>query len=87
MAGLAGEYDVMLVARSDGVIAADVRPLVRVSVTVIAEQNGRREMGNSGGGGRYAYGYFTDELLHQYVDEAVSPRWSTWKPSRRRPAP
>ncbi len=72
MAGLAGEYDVMLVARSDGVIAADVRPLVRVSVTVIVEQNGRREMGNSGGGGRYAYGYFTDDLLQQYVDEAVS---------------
>ncbi len=72
MAGLAGEYDVVLVARSDGVIAADVRPLVRVSVTVIAEQNGRREMGSSGGGGRYAYGYFTDALLQQYVDEAVS---------------
>lgn len=72
MAGLAGEYDVMLVARSDGVIAADVRPLVRISVTVIAEQNGRREMGSSGGGGRYAYGYFTDELLREYVDEAVS---------------
>jgi len=72
MAGLAGEYDVVLVARSDGVIAADVRPLVRVSVTVIAEHNGRREMGSSGGGGRYAYGYFTDELLRKYVDEAVS---------------
>lgn len=72
MAGLAGEYDVMLVARSDGVIAADVRPLVRISVTVIAEQNGRREMGSSGGGGRYAYGYFTDDLLSEYVDEAVS---------------
>ena len=72
MAGLAGEYDVVLVARSDGVIAADVRPLVRVSVTVIAEQNGRREIGSSGGGGRYAYGYFTDELLRQYVDEAVA---------------
>ncbi|RZT42616.1 metalloprotease TldD [Cupriavidus agavae] len=72
MAGLAGEYDVVLVARSDGVIAADVRPLVRVSVTVIAEQNGRREIGSSGGGGRYAYGYFTDELLRKYVDEAVS---------------
>lgn len=72
MAGLAGEYDVMLVARSDGVIAADVRPLVRISVTVIAEQNGRREMGSSGGGGRYAYGYFTDDLLREYVDEAVS---------------
>ncbi|SOY57995.1 metalloprotease TldD [Cupriavidus taiwanensis] len=72
MAGLAGEYDVVLVARSDGVIAADVRPLVRVSVTVIAEQGGRREIGSSGGGGRYAYGYFTDALLQQYVDEAVS---------------
>src|SRR3954470_19348538 len=63
MAGLAGEYDVVLVVRSDGVIAADIRPLVRVSVTVIAEQDGRREMGTSGGGGRYSYGYFTDELL------------------------
>lgn len=72
MAGLAGEYDVVLVARSDGVLAADVRPLVRVSVTVIAEHNGRREMGSSGGGGRYAYGYFTDELLQKYVDETVS---------------
>ncbi len=45
MAGLAGEYDVVLVARSDGALAADIRPLVRVSVTVIAEQNGRREIG------------------------------------------
>lgn len=72
MAGLAGEYDVVLVARSDGVLAADVRPLVRVSVTVIAEQNGRREVGSSGGGGRYAYDYFSDDLLAQYVDEAVS---------------
>ena len=72
MAGLASEYDVVLVARSDGVIAGDVRPLVRVSVTVIAEQNGRREMGSSGGGGRYSYAYFTDEILEQYVDEAVA---------------
>jgi TldD protein len=52
MAGLAGEYDVVLVTRSDGVLAADIRPLVRVSVTVNVEQNGRREMGSSGGGGR-----------------------------------
>ncbi|HYD79703.1 MAG TPA: metalloprotease TldD [Paucimonas sp.] len=71
MAGLAGEYDVVLVVRSDGVLAADVRPLVRVSVTVIAEQDGRREMGTSGGGGRYNYGYFTDELLEKYAAEAV----------------
>ncbi|MFZ6648404.1 metalloprotease TldD [Undibacterium sp. TJN25] len=71
MAGLAGEYDVVLVARSDGVIAADVRPLVRVSLTVIAEQNGRREVGSSGGGGRYDYSYFSDILLEKYADEAV----------------
>ena len=63
MAGLAGEYDVVLVARSDGALAADIRPLVRVSVTVIAEKDGRREMGSGGGGGRYDYAYFTDEIL------------------------
>ena len=52
MAGLASEYDVVMVARADGTLAADVRPLVRLSVTVIAEQDGRREMGSGGGGGR-----------------------------------
>ncbi|WDZ97362.1 metalloprotease TldD [Herbaspirillum sp. WKF16] len=72
MASLAGEYDVVLVARADGVLAADIRPLVRVSVTVIAEQNGRREMGSSGGGGRYDYAYFSDSLLEQYASEAVA---------------
>ena len=71
MASLAGEYDVVLVVRSDGVLAADIRPLVRVSVTVIVEQNGRREVGSSGGGGRYDYGYFSDALLDQYATEAV----------------
>ncbi|KAG0163684.1 hypothetical protein DFQ30_011181, partial [Apophysomyces sp. BC1015] len=71
MAGLASEYDVVLVARSDGALAADVRPLVRVSVTVIAEHNGRREIGSGGGGGRYDYGYFTDDVLARYVDDAV----------------
>jgi TldD protein len=71
MAGLAGEYDVVLVVRSDGVLAADIRPLVRVSVTVIVEQDGRREVGSSGGGGRYDYGYFNDELLDQYAADAV----------------
>ena len=71
MAGLAGEYDVVLVARADGTIAADVRPLVRVSVTVIAEQNGRREVGSSGGGGRFGFAYFDDAMLESYVDRAV----------------
>ncbi|MCC7006674.1 MAG: metalloprotease TldD [Ottowia sp.] len=72
MAALAGEYDVVLVARSDGVIAADVRPLVRLSLTVIAQQGNRREVGSSGGGGRSNYDYFTDEILQKYVEEAVS---------------
>ncbi len=71
MAGLAGEFDVVLVARSDGVLAADIRPLIRLSVTVIAEQDGRREVGTSGGGGRYGYAYFTDELIGHYVNEAT----------------
>jgi TldD protein len=71
MAGLSGEYDVVLVVRSDGVLAADIRPLVRLSIMVIAEQDGRRETGTSGGGGRYDYGYFTDELLEKYASEAV----------------
>ncbi|MBC7916680.1 MAG: metalloprotease TldD [Rhodoferax sp.] len=71
MAGLASEYDVVLVARADGTLAADVRPLVRLSVTVIAEQKGRREVGSSGGGGRFGLAYFTDEQISQYVDEAV----------------
>ncbi|RYE63712.1 MAG: metalloprotease TldD [Oxalobacteraceae bacterium] len=71
MAGLGCEYDVVMVARADGTLAADVRPLVRLSLTVIAEQNGRREVGSSGGGGRFGLAYFTDEMLQRYVDQAV----------------
>ena len=72
MAGLASEHDVVLVARLDGTLAADVRPLVRLSVTVIAEQNGRREIGSFGGGGRFGLAYFDDALIQRYVDEAVA---------------
>lgn len=71
MAGLASEYDVVMVARADGTLAADVRPLVRLSVTVIAEQNGRREVGSGGGGGRFGLAYFTDAQIAEYVDHAV----------------
>jgi TldD protein len=71
IASLAGEYEVVLVARSDGVLAADVRPLVRLSVQVIAEQDGRREQGNAGGGGRFDYSHFTDEVLDDYAQKAV----------------
>jgi len=71
MAGLAGEFDVVLVARANGVLAADIRPLVRVSITVIAEQNGRREVGSSGGGGRFDYHFFDTEKIDRWIDEAV----------------
>ncbi|MDH4287249.1 MAG: metalloprotease TldD [Aquincola sp.] len=72
MAGLAAEHDVVLVARADGTRAADVRPLVRLSVTVIAEQSGRREVGSGGGGGRFGLGFFQDAVIEQYVDHAVN---------------
>ena len=71
MASLSAEYDVVLVARADGTRAADVRPLVRINVTVIAEQNGRREVGSAGGGGRFGLGYFQDSVVQGYVDEAA----------------
>ncbi len=71
MAGLGAEYDVVLVAGSDGRLAADVRPLVRLSVTIIAERDGRREMGHGGGGGRAGLDYFTDDILRGYVQRAV----------------
>ena len=84
MAGLAAEYEVVLVARADGTRAADVRPLVRVSVTVIAEQNGRREVGTGGGGGRFGLGYFQDEVLKSYVEQAVNAALTNLE---ARPAP
>jgi TldD protein len=71
MAYVAGEYEVVLVMRSDGVQAADVRPLVRVSLQVIVEHEGRREQGSFGGGGRFDYAYFTDEVLRDYARKAV----------------
>ncbi len=71
MAHIAGVHEVVLIARSDGHLAADVRPLVRVSVTVIMQEAGRREQGSSGGGGRFDYGYFTDAVLRDYAKQAV----------------
>jgi TldD protein len=71
MAHIAGTWEVVLVARSDGQMAADVRPLVRVSITVIMEEHGRREQGSSGGGGRFDYAYFSDAVLKDYAERAV----------------
>jgi TldD protein len=69
---LSAALDTVLIAASDGTLAADVRPLVRLNVQVIAERNGRREQGTAGGGGRYGY----RELLangraHALAREAV----------------
>jgi TldD protein len=84
MANLSAEYDVVLVARADGTRAADVRPLVRLNVTVIAEQDGRREVGSGGGGGRFGLGYFTDAVARSYVDHAVKAALTNLE---SRPAP
>ncbi len=88
MASVGAEYDVVLVARADGTRAADVRPLVRLSVTVIAEQTVagelRREVGSGGGGGRFGLAYFTDEMIIKYVDDAVSAALTNLE---SRPAP
>jgi TldD protein len=84
MASLGGEYEVVLVARADGQTAADVRPLVRLSVQVIAEQNGRRESGSGGGGGRTDYSHFSDAVLDDYARQAVSQALANLE---ARPAP
>jgi TldD protein len=88
MAGLASEYDVVLIARADGTLAADVRPLVRLSVTVIAEAQvageTRREAGSSGGGGRLGLAYFDSERIDEYVSQAVQAALTNLE---ARPAP
>ncbi|WFC42966.1 metalloprotease TldD [Pseudoxanthomonas sp. SE1] len=69
---LSGGIDTVLVARSDGVLASDVRPLVRLNVQVIVEQNGRRESGYAGMGGRYGYAeLFADGKPEDLAREAL----------------
>lgn len=69
---LSGEYNTVLIAASDGTLTGDVRPLVRLRVTVIAEQSGRREQGTAGGGRRADYSYFLqDERALEYAREAA----------------
>ncbi len=70
--GMSSSQDLVLVAGSDGTLAADIRPLVRLNVTVILEQDGRREQGYSGGGARADLGYFLNgDLPIEYAREAV----------------
>jgi len=72
MASLSASHDTVLVMASDGTLAGDVRPLVRLNVSVIIEQDGRREQGYAGGGGRFAYTEFlASERWRLLVKEAV----------------
>ncbi|WP_041193495.1 metalloprotease TldD [Candidatus Symbiobacter mobilis] len=84
MASVAAQHDTVLIVRADGRMVADVRPLVRLHVKVIAEQNGRRETGSSGGGGRTGLSVFDAEWVERCVDDAVSEALTNLE---ARPAP
>jgi len=72
MVSLSGEVDTVLIAQSDGTLAADVRPLMQFRVQVIAEQAGRREVGFSGGGGRRGFDeYLSGDAARAHAREAV----------------
>ena len=68
---LVGAWKTVLVLASDGTLAADVRPLVRFSVSVVLEKNGRKERGNGGGGGRAGYEQFDQATVARYVEDAI----------------
>jgi TldD protein len=69
---LAGVYELILIRSSDGVLAADIRPLVRLNVSVIIEKDGRREQGYAGGGGRGDFGLIVESgMAERIAREAV----------------
>ncbi len=69
---LAATYETILIAATDGTLAADIRPLVRLNINVIAEQGERREQGSDGGGGRFSYEkLLNDNAWQRFADEAV----------------
>ncbi|PSQ91159.1 MAG: metalloprotease TldD, partial [Proteobacteria bacterium SW_6_67_9] len=72
VASLSGVHELVLVAASDGTLAGDIRPLVRLNVQVIAERHGRRETGMAGGGGRFGLDWLTRaDKARDYAQEAV----------------
>ena len=72
-AGLSASWSVVEIVRADGYVATDIRPLVRLNVAIVAEQNGRREAGNFGMGGRYLYDQLFEEATwNRAIDEALS---------------
>jgi TldD protein len=71
--GLSASWGVVEIVRADGFIATDVRPLVRLNVSIVAEENGRRESGFFGLGGRYLYDHLFDPATwNRAIDEALS---------------
>ncbi|HEX8383068.1 MAG TPA: metallopeptidase TldD-related protein, partial [Sphingomonas sp.] len=71
--GLSGSWSVVEIVRADGFVAHDVRPLVRLNVAIVVEQNGRRETGSFGIGGRYLYDRLFDEATWtRGIDEALA---------------
>ncbi|MGL6314815.1 metalloprotease TldD [Vibrio sp. WXL103] len=73
---LNGVHENMLVAATDGTFAGDIRPLVRLSISVLAQRGERRERGSAGGGGRVGYDFFLDDLegqqrAYHFADEAI----------------
>ncbi|MBU2898754.1 metalloprotease TldD [Vibrio hepatarius] len=73
---LSGVHEQILVAATDGTYAGDIRPLVRLSISVLAQRGDRRERGSAGGGGRFNYDFFLGEeqgskVAYQYADEAI----------------
>ncbi|KAB2824158.1 metalloprotease TldD [Aliivibrio finisterrensis] len=75
-ASITGVYEQMLVAALDGTYAADIRPLVRLSISVLVQRGDKRERGSAGGGGRYGYDYFLTEvngksIALEFADEAI----------------
>jgi len=69
-ASIAAEYDAILIVNKFSDMKSDIRPLVRLSISIIIEDKNRREIGTAGGGGRYSIDYFTDDVLNLYIDEA-----------------
>lgn len=73
---LSGVYEQMLVAATDGTFAGDIRPLVRLSISVLAKKGDRRERGSSGGGGRFGYDFLLNmngdkKVAFDFADEAI----------------
>ena len=72
IASLVSSHEIIFIASTDGEFAADIRPMVRLYINVIAEQNGKKEQGSYGGGGRFTYEHLIERgSIDSYINEAV----------------